>query len=294
VLSPWAARRRANPALPGIAIAGKRRGRQPALVVRVADEATAQACLAAGADRALVTTLALGAPHELPSGVVPLLPRIAHDRETPAMLRWAVLGRRVAVGNLGLVTAASRAGATVEADWALNAVNPQAVAQLAEIGASFVWLSPELSGRQIAEVAKSAAVEVGVAVFGRQELMVTEHCILMAEGECKQRCGTCERRAGVHLLRDRKGYEFPVITDVPGRSHIFNSVPLDLRAAIPEILSAGVSALRLDLELDTTQDASRHTRTFRELLERLSAGIAPPARDKDAATTSGHYFRGVL
>ena len=153
------------------------------------------------------------------------------------MLRWAVPGARVMAGNLGLVRSASLAGAIVEADWSLNAVNPQAVAQLAELGASFVWLSPELSGRQIAEVAGRSPLDVGVTVFGRQELMVTEHCVLMAEGDCTRGCATCERRARPRLLRDRKGYEFPVVTDASGRSHIFNSVTLDLAAVIPDILS---------------------------------------------------------
>ena len=34
--------------------------------------------------------------------------------------------------------------------------------------------------------------------------------------------------------------------------------------------------------------------TFRQLLERMAAGVAPPAREKGAQTTSGHYFRGVV
>jgi U32 family peptidase len=182
----------------------------------------------------------------------------------------------------------------VEADWSLNAINAFAIAQLAGLGARHVWLSPELSGHQIAEVTAASPLPTGVTVYGRQELMVTEHCILMAEGECDRRCGTCDRRAGRRVLRDRKGYEFPVVTDVTGRSHLYNAVPLDLASELGELVSAGVSAVRLDLELDSAQDAASVTRRFRDVLERLSAGIEPPARDKSAATTSGHYFRGIL
>jgi U32 family peptidase len=294
VLAPWSDRRALKPELPHVPPRRSARHRAPVLVARVANEECARACLAAGADRAQVTTLALGAQHPLGEGVVPLLPRIAHDRETGAMLGWVQPGGRVAVGNLGLLRASATAGAVVEADWSLNALNPQAVAQLGDLGASLVWLSPELSGRQIAEVVASSAIEVGVGVFGRQELMVTEHCILMAEGECTRRCDACVRRSALRVLRDRKGYEFPVQTDAAGRSHIYNSVSLDLRAVIPELVSAGVSALRLDLELDDASDAAAHMRTFRELLERLDMGVAPPERVKDATTTSGHYFRGVL
>jgi U32 family peptidase len=294
VLAPWSDRQLAHTVLPSTPTVRRRRVTTPRVVVAVADEASASACLASGADAALVSTLSLGAPHAIRNGIVPVLGRIAHDREVDAMLRWAVPGARVTAGNLGLVRPASLAGAVVEADWPLNAVNQQAVAQLAELGASFVWLSPELSGRQIAEVAGRSPLDVGVTVLGRQELMVTEHCVLMAEGDCTRSCATCERRAQPRLLRDRKGYEFPVVTDVSGRSHIFNSVTLDLSAVIPDILSAGVSALRLDLELETPDDAARHTRDFRQLLERLAVGVAPPAREKGAQTTSGHYFRGVV
>jgi putative protease len=198
------------------------------------------------------------------------------------------------VGNLGLVQATADRGADVEADWSLNALNAHSVAQLAELGASFVWLSPELSGRQLARVAEDACVAVGLGVYGRQELMVTEHCVLMAEGDCEQRCGSCDRRAGTRVLRDRKGYEFPVATDVAGRSHLYNSVPLDLSAAVPQIVSAGVSAIRLDLELDGVDVAVHQTRRFKELLERTASGVVPAPRDRDSSTTSGHFFRGVL
>ena len=53
-----------------------------------------------------------------------------------------------------------------------------------------------------------------------------------------------------------KGYEFPVTSDRFGRSHIFNSVPLDVVHAMAEILDAGVGAVRVDL---TTETAARGT-----------------------------------
>ena len=294
LLTPWADRRASHPRPPRIETAAGRGTPHTLLVASVADEAAAIACLTVGADRALVPAPTLGTPRDLPGGVTPVLARICHDREVVAALRWASPGRRVVAGNLGVMTQACARGALVEADWALNVVNAHSIAQLAELGAEHVWLSPELSGHQIAEVTAASPLPTGVGVYGRQELMVTEHCILMSEGECSRRCATCERRVGRRTLRDRKGYEFPVVTDVTGRSHVYNSVPLDLTSALGEIVSAGVSAVRMDLELETAENAARVVRRFGEVLERVSAGIEPPARDKSAATTSGHYFRGVL
>jgi len=293
LLAPWSGRH-ALGATPPPSTRARRTQVPLRLAVRVADAEVARACLDAGADEAQVPALSLAHGRELAAGIVPVLPRIAHDREVAVLLRRAVPGARLVVGNLGLVRAAADLGSDVEADWSLNALNTQSVEQLAELGARVVWLSPELSGQQLADVAGEAAVEVGIGVYGRQELMVTEHCILMAEGPCEQNCAVCSRRASVRTLRDRKGFEFPVITDLSGRSHLYNSVPLDLSSAIPEIATGGVSAIRLDLELEDAQTAAKQTRRFRELLQRADLGIAPPARERDSGTTSGHYFRGVL
>ena len=266
----------------------------PQVVASVADEHAAVECLAAGADMACVPVGALAAPRDLPKGVVALLPRICHEGEVRSALAWAAAGRRVVVGNLGLLREAGRQGAVVEADWALNALNPQAVAQLAELGASFVWLSPELSGRQIAQVIAGSPLPTGIAVLGRQELMVTEHCVLMAEGQCERGCALCSRRGRGTNLRDRKGYEFPVMTDTVGRSHIYNSVPLDLLTALPEIVAAGVSAVRVDAALENAHGAARFVSQLRQALERVNLGVEAAEPDRSSATTSGHYFRGVL
>jgi U32 family peptidase len=114
-----------------------------------------------------------------------------------------------------------RAGADVWAHWSLNAVNAGTVEALREAGASGAWLSPEVSGRDAAAIAGESGIPVGIAMLGRQEVMVTEHCVLMSSGPCSQRCGTCTRRERWYALRDRKGYGFPVITDTAGpQSHL--------------------------------------------------------------------------
>ena len=293
VLAPWSARPMVSPRVPEpVALPLVRSA--PRLVASVANERTAAACLAAGADAAYVPIDALGEARPLPAGIVAMLPRICHDRAVPAALAWARAGVPLVVGNLGLVREAARLGARVEADWGLNALNRQAIAQLDELGASFAWLSPELSGRQLAEVVVASPLPAGMAIYGRQELMVTEHCVLMAEGPCDRRCGGCERRAFSRRLRDRKGYEFPVRTDVSGRSHLYNAVTLDLSSALPEILAAGVAAVRVDAGFDDEIAAASAVSRMRDALDRAVLGVPAPLRDKSPSTTSGHFYRGVL
>jgi len=260
------------------------------VVVEAEGLETALACLSAGADRACVPIHALSAG-DVPRGIVPLLPRVLHDREIAAALRFAKEGRTVTVGNLGLIGPASNAGAAVEAHWSLNALNAYAVEQLAELGAGLVWLSPELSGRQIAAVCSATRTGVGMSVWGRQEIMVTEHCVLMAEGECDRRCGACARRGAARGLRDRKGYEFPVQTDITGRTHVFNSVRLDLTAALPEIIESGVAALRVDVHTESPRDAAAAVAAVVAAREAVMAGRV--SAERRAGSTSGHFFRGL-
>ncbi len=290
VLAPWGGRVRVGPKVPGPGRRATVRG-MPAIVAEADDLDVARACLQAGAHRVHVPAHMLSAS-DLPPGVVPLVPRVLHDREAAAALRFVAAGRTIAAGNLGALAQAAEHGSKVEAHWSLNALNAHAVAQLAELGAGLVWLSPELSGTQIAAVCSEAPVPVGVSVWGRQEVMVTEHCVLMAEGDCDRRCGACERRREGRSLRDRKGYEFPVRTDVTGRTHLYNSVRLDLLSTLAEIVDAGVTAIRLDVHTeDATSAAEAVTRATRAL-EAVAAGKALPERPR-VGTTSGHYFRGV-
>lgn len=295
MLEPWSDRSPAHPRVPAPSRPRRSSGPvAPELVVTTSDIVTARSCLAAGARRAVMPHWVLQSldAEEVPDGVVMELPRIAHDREVSDLLAAGASGERVVVGNLGLVRAVAEAGAFVEAHWSLNALNEWTVEALEQTGARFAWLSPELSGRQVARVAKATRVPVGVAVYGRQEVMVSEHCVLMSMGPCTQVCGTCPRRATWHALRDRKGYAFPVATDPMGRSHVYNSVPLDLSKAAAEIVAAGVSAVRLDFTVERSQEAQKITRIFKDA---FAAALGEREFDEQAARagTTGHFYRGI-
>ncbi len=295
LLEPWAARTPTSPAVPYLPPPARHRDPAPRLVAMVGSLPAAKACLQAGCESVYVPVDVLterepGVP--VPRGVVPSLPRIAHDAERGTIQEQVGDTGRVQAATLGLLASCAERGLEVDAHWSLNALNSYSVAELAELGAGFVWLSPELSSRQVTEVVAGAAVPVGIAIAGRQEVMVTEHCILMAQGPCSQRCGGCKRRQGWHFLRDRKGYSFPVRTDAAGRSHVFNSVPLDLTHALAEVLATGVSALRLDLETESVNRAAAEVARVRQALQDTLAGREPARKDRDRVT-SGHFFRGV-
>jgi len=301
-LAPWADRRLRRPRAPSLAprIAP---ARNVAVVCTAWDAETAIACRDAGADEVYLRVFAGTPAAPLPDGVRPLLPRVVWPDEVDGLAAWLGVGPAL-VGNLGLVCAARStaavasstahtADAVVHADWPLNVLNAHAAAALADLGVASVWASPELSGRQTAALVAASPIPVGMLVWGRTELMIAEQCVLEAAGECGHRCARCPRRDRWWRLRDQKGYEFPVTTDPSGRSHILNSVTLDLSRALDEVVATGVHAVRLDFAAEGSEPAAEYTRRMREALVTVRRGGTPPDSLSGEPVTSGHFFRGV-
>ena len=291
LMEPWSGRRLRRPRVTEPA-RRRRPVARPRLVVSAWDMPTAQACLEAGADEAYLRIFGSSADEPLPGPVRPLLPRVVWPGEVAGVLRH-LDGGLVTVGNLGLLAAAgSQPG--LAADWPLNALNVHTVEALESIGVDLVWASPELSGRQLAELAQGSPLPVGCIIWGRLELMVAEQCVLQAAGECGRRCAACARRRGWWRLRDQKGYEFPVRTDPSGRSHVVNAVTMDLTRALDEIVRSGVAAVRADFTDEPPSRASEVVAAIRVALDSVLAGGDPPAMPLVEPSTSGHFFRGVL
>ena len=276
---------------------GRRTGRapkrrRPLIVAVAADAETAAACLAAGADRVHVSVEALSRSAQPEPGIVPLLPRIAHDADVPgqlALVRAGRAGRRRQPGRArrGRPARGDRGGALVaergepRSPW-------RSSPSWAPRRSGCLRSSP---GGRSPPSRRRSNVQLGTAVWGAQEIMVTEHCALMAEGPCTRACATCERRASERLLRDRKGYLFPVRTDVWGRSHVYNSVTLDLVPSLAEVLDSGVGALRLDLQLEhpargRQAGQARSSRRSRPQARARSSPPMPPQPDRPRRGTS--------
>lgn len=200
-------------------------------------------------------------------------------------------GKTIVAENLGQIARAREIGAIVEVGPHVPVLNPLALDAMAEMGASRVWLSPELSLGQIQDLGDRGSVAMGITVIGRSELMVTEHCLLMSQGPCDQNCTTCSRRKSPHYLKDRKGYEMPVVTDCCGRSHLYNAVPIDIAHLASDLIHAGVSAFMVDATMmntaETTNAVSRAVRA-RDVARKSGNAIG-----RAEGTTTGHIFRGV-
>ena len=167
----------------------------------------------------------------------------------------------------------------------LYACNLESLKVWAALGANFAWLSPELTLAQIKKLADNSPLPLGITVYGRQELMISDHCFLMAEGPCAKNCSSCARRNGEQLyLRDRKNYEFPVTTDENGKGHLYNSVVFDACHAIPDLMNAGVRAFAIDDTLLNDFDAEQQYYRARRAMQGKRV-------KKEEGTTVGNLFR---
>ncbi len=291
-LEPWSGRERA---LPRVVAPSARPlpSAAPELVASVSSLEAARACVDAGGDRVLLAVAHVGPRIDLPPTVEPLLPRVAHDDEIPGLLDWARVAGRATAGNLGLLATLSAEGVRVDADWGLNVTNPWTAEVLAGLGARMLWASPELSGRQLSALSAASPLPVGALAFGRLELMVAEHCVIAAGGECGGQCVTCGRRRRRWSLRDAKGYEFPVTTDACGRSRVYNAVTLDLSRSARELVETPLEAVRLELEYAGPEEAAEATRAWRRVLDAVEAGRPAPEAPLVEPATTGHFYRGV-
>lgn len=234
-----------------------------------------------------------------PKGCIPIMPVADHEavggaREAVVdadVWKYAAEGKPLLAESLGAMERASEEGALLDVGPHVPIANGLSLAVASEFGANRVWLSPELTLRQIESVAKDAPVELGVLLIGAQELMVTEHCMLMSQGPCDENCAVCPRRKSPHALLDRKGYEFPVVTDAMGRSHLYNAVETDIAPAMPDLLAAGISSYMVDATLMNAEETAHAVgRAIRALHVAQNDGNAIA---KMPNTTSGHLYRGV-
>lgn len=189
--------------------------------------------------------------------------------------------------NLGKYFRNLENGETVFIGPHIPVVNIESVYYFKKKGVKKFWLSPELTIDQIKLITSSfPELEFGLYIIGPTELMMSKHCFLMSEGECSQECDKCSRRKNNYYLLDRMGYEFPVITDCDGISHIYNSVSLDICHAIPNLIEYGVKYFLVDTTLFTNEEASL-------AVARAKTALTNNV-DKIPNTTTGHLFRQVL
>ena len=154
--------------------------------------------------------------------------RAGDSERTRALMQRA---GRVVCRNLGQVAMARELGMAFDIAAPVFCANHATLAWMRGLGAGRVYVPAELLGNDKERIAELAAEPdvLGPVDADRPELMVSEHCLLTAEGVCatdatgQVHCRDCSRRRQTRYLVERDGTRLPVAVDACGRTRIFLS-----------------------------------------------------------------------
>lgn len=169
-------------------------------------------------------------------------------------------------------------------DYKLNIFNSEALHFVNDY-CDMAALSVELNKMEIKDIMSSLpeGYPAQVLAYGRVELMVSEYCAvgsIIGGKSREQRCSAhCE---GTYTLRDRKGMEFVIRNDAFCRSHIYNSVPINLIPQINEIKNLGIGYFRYDFTDESYEETYR-----------VAEAVINNRSIEVEEYTRGHYKRGV-
>ena len=188
-------------------------------------------------------------------------PRIEKPGETPIFRHLAKLGADgLLVRNAGGLAFCERESVPFVADFAMNAANELAVAELIRRGARRVTASYDLSDDQLDGLADAVPPgSLEIVIHQHMPMFHMEHCVFCAflsPGRDKTDCGRpCDRHQVE--LRDRVGVDHPLTADVGCRNTLFNAVPQSAAEFLPRLLKRGARHLRVEFLRDGPAEVAR-------------------------------------
>lgn len=161
----------------------------------------------------------------------------------------------------------------VVCDSSLNVYNASTLRFLTLQNASSVTMSLELDRFQIEnclcryDQIYGQAVNCEVVVYGRVEVMVSEHCPINATllDNDKQGCQLCRKQT--FALQDKFNNEYPMCNDMQCRMHLYDYKISDRILETNAYIDMGVNALRLNFTFEKENE-------IREVLEKLNEQLA--------------------
>jgi len=192
------------------------------------------------------------------------------------------------VSNLGVLYHLRNMSKPIVIDYPINVFNRLTMEHLLNPVFKYgdycqrVTLSPELTLDEIRNLTPYGAAEC--VVHGNFPQMVSEHNLVgsLFLGGIKDA-----------LLKDEKGFGFPIKTDMQGRTYVMNSREVCMLEYVPEIMEAGVGSLRIEAKTYDKAMTKEITLAYREAIDNVISGKKIEKQCPEVYTT-GHYFRGVL
>lgn len=184
--------------------------------------------------------------------------------------------------NLGIINVFKNR-LNIIGDYKLNILNSESYdfySKFTDISA----LSVELNSKEMFSLAKNIKMPVQVVVYGKYELMVSEYCVIGSTFGDKSSTSNCNFRCDKDrfVLRDRMNEEFLVTTDKYCRSHIYNTLPVNLVPFIRELKKNNINNYRVDF---IDEDYSKVLKVMGYIFKDEDVDLGK--------TTRGHYKRGI-
>ena len=232
-------------------------------------------------------------------------PRIVHDGQQKHVERLlaafaAFPPDAVHVHNIAMLALVRRlTDFAIHADYSLISYNKQTLAFLKDYGASSATLSPELTAKEIRQLAKESPLPLTCIMHGRLELMVSNYCVTgsflggCGEGPCTQPC-----TRGHFALKDRKDALFPLAMDQFCHMHVLNSKVLSMMPHAMKFRAAGIETMQIEAKAMGEKEIAAIVKAYRKAMafpeEPAEAQLSWIHEQEGKDITRGHYFRGVL
>ena len=143
----------------------------------------------------------------------------------------------VIVSNLGQISLVREYMPRIKmiADFRFNIGNSQTAAFFEELGFESFVASAELTLPQLRDLRGPKAA----IVYGRVPLMTLEKCVIRELYGDRRACDICSR--GEALMKDRRGFVFPVIREQAHRNIVLNSMPTCMSDRQEALTGAGIT-----------------------------------------------------
>lgn len=232
-------------------------------------------------------------------------PRIVHDGQQKHVERLlaafaAFPPDAVHVHNIAMLALVRRlTDFAIHADYSLISYNKQTLAFLKDYDVAGATLSPELTAKEIRQLAKESPLPLTCIVHGRLELMVSNYCVTgsflggCGEGPCTQPC-----TRGHFALKDRKDALFPLAMDQFCHMHVLNSKVLSMMPHAMKFRAAGIETMQIEAKAMGEKEIAAIVKAYRKAMafpeEPDEAQLSWIHEQEGKDITRGHYFRGVL
>lgn len=174
----------------------------------------------------------------------------------------------IITSNLGII---KRLGEDFKicGDYKMNITNSSSLSFVNSLGVT-PMASLELNRKELGNL----KYPYSSLIYGRAEVMISEYNLIESV------LGISDKK--IHVLKDRKGEEFPAAADKFGRTNIYNSHILNLIEYKDDLIKIKSNVLRLDF-LEEGYDVTKL------VLESFING-----KKSEGSWTYGHFKRGVL